>query len=102
MEGFAIWATMEARSGREVEARTFLEEAGRRIADCEPGTTSFHALDMGGGRFAIFNTFADEAAFAAHVGGPVAAWVQAMNAELFVAPYDIRRLTPLLIHRRGG
>lgn len=91
MAGPAVWATMQARAGREDDARTFLVEACRRITDGEPGTTSFHALDLGEGRFAILNTFRDEAAFLAHVQGPVAAWVQARNPELFTAPYAITR-----------
>lgn len=91
MTALSIWATMEAREGREADARAFLEEAHLRISAGEPGTTSFHAIDLGGGRFAIFNTFADEAALAAHVGGPTAAWVMEQNAELFTAPYAIER-----------
>ncbi|AUW58898.1 antibiotic biosynthesis monooxygenase [Sphingobium sp. SCG-1] len=91
MTMLAIWATMQARPGRETEARSFLEEAHRRIARDEPGTTSFHALDLGNGSFAIFNTFVDEEAVMAHVNGPIAAWVQATNPDLFVEPYAITR-----------
>lgn len=91
MPELAIWATMQAREGREADARAFLEEATRRIIVEEPGTTSFHALDLGDGAFAILNTFADEAAFMTHVQGPVAAWVQQSNAELFTEPYAITK-----------
>lgn len=87
----AVWATMQAKPGQEDDARAFLVEANRRITAEEPGTTSFHALDLGEGRFAIFNTFADEAAFLTHVQGSVAAWVQARNPELFTEPYSITR-----------
>ena len=91
MNGLAIWATMQAKKGCEAQARAFLEEATRRITEGEPGTTSFHALDLGEGKFAIFNTFVDEAALAAHVGGPTAAWVMEMNPKLFSEPYAITR-----------
>lgn len=91
MAGPAVWATMQARAGREDDARAFLVEANRRITEGEPGTTRFHAMDLGEGRFAIFNTFADDAAFLAHVQGPTAAWVQARNPELFTEPYAITR-----------
>jgi quinol monooxygenase YgiN len=101
MDALAVWATMQARPGREVDARAFLAEATRRITDGEPGTTSFHAMDLGGGAFAIFNTFRDEAAFLAHVGGPVAAWVQASNADLFVAPYAINRAQIFAVKERA-
>lgn len=91
MTGPAVWATMQARAGREDDARAFLVEAHRRISTEEPGTTSFHAMELGEGRFAIFNTFRDDAAFLAHVQGPVAAWVQSRNPDLFVEPYAITR-----------
>jgi len=87
---FAIWATMEAREGKEQEAQDFLVEAALRL-EAEPGTTSFRAMRIGPKEFAIFNTFADEAALQAHVTGEVAAWVQACNPELFTAPYAITR-----------
>lgn len=101
MDAHCVWATMQAKPGREADARAFLEESTRRIAAGEPGTTSFHAIDLGEGRFAIFNTFADDGALAAHVGGEVAAWVMAMNAELFTAPYDITR-GRLFAQKRAG
>jgi quinol monooxygenase YgiN len=91
MNELAIWATMQAREGREADARAFLEEATRRITAEESGTTSFHALDLGSGAFAILNTFADETAFMTHVQGPVAAWVQESNADLFTEPYAITK-----------
>lgn len=90
MDRYAVWATMEAREGREADARQFLEEAARRLEQ-EPGTTSFRAMAIGPRTFAIFNSFADEAALQAHVTGEVAAWVQSRNAELFTAPYAITR-----------
>lgn len=101
MDGYSVWATMEARPGRAADARAFLREATRRIIEGGPGTTSFHALELGAERFAIFNTFADEAALAAHVGGPTAAWVTAQNAELFTAPYEITR-GRMLAQKRDG
>ena len=101
MDAFSVWATMQARRGREADARAFLREATRRITDGEPGTTSFHALDLGEGRFAIFNTFANQAALEAHVGGETAAWVMAMNEELFTAHYEIAR-GRLFAQKRAG
>lgn len=98
MTMLTIWATMQARPGREADARAFLEEAHRRISRDEPGTTSFHAIDLGDGAFAIFNTFADEAGLMEHVGGPIASWVQESNPDLFVAPYAITRGT-LFAHK---
>lgn len=87
-DALAVWATMEARPGKEDAARVFLTEAARRL-QAEPGTTSFRAMDLGGGRFAIFNTFTDEDAFKLHVGGEVARWVQDSREDLFTEPYAI-------------
>lgn len=91
MAKLAIWATMQAKPGKETEAGSFLVEACRRITADEPGTTSFFAIDLGEGRFAIFNAMANEEAFATHVGGEIAAWTQEMNGELFTGPYEITR-----------
>ena len=104
MPELAIWATMQAKPGREADARAFLEEATRRITADEPGTTSFHALDLGDGAFAILNTFADEAALGTHVQGPVAAWVQASNPDLFTEPYAITKaqLFAMKLRTTGG
>jgi quinol monooxygenase YgiN len=87
---FAVWATMEARPGQEEAARAFLAEAARRL-ESEPGTTNFRALELGEGKFAIFNSFIDDAAVAAHVGGEVAQWVQDSREALFIEPYAITR-----------
>lgn len=89
MTELAIWATMQARPGKEAEAREFLKEAARRITADEPGTTSFEALDLGGGAFAILNCFVDAEARAAHVAGAAAAWVMEQNPILFTEPYAI-------------
>ncbi|HMO74967.1 MAG TPA: antibiotic biosynthesis monooxygenase [Sphingopyxis sp.] len=101
MDQFAVWATMEAREGKEEEARAFLVEAARRL-ESEPGTTSFRAMQIGTREYAIFNSFVDEAAVEAHVNGPVAAWVQERNPELFTAPYAITRCQVFAAKRVGA
>lgn len=99
---FAVWATMQAQPGKEAAARAFLAEAARRLGD-EPGTTSFRALDLGDGAFAIFNSFRDEAALMAHVQGEVAQWVQAQQPLLFTAPYAITRAPVFAqMHKRAA
>jgi len=90
MDTHAVWATMEAKAGKEDEVRAFLVEAGRRIRT-EPGTTTFYALDLGEGRFAVFNSFVDEAALAGHVGGEVARWASEEGARLCTGPFDVAR-----------
>ncbi len=87
---FAVWATMKAKPGKEEAARTFLTEASQRLAS-EPGTTSFRAMDLGEGAFAIFNSFRDAASLTAHVEGPTARWVIEQQDVLFVEPYAITK-----------
>jgi len=98
---FAVWATMEAREGKEAEAQAFLVEAAKRL-ESEPGTTSFRAMQTGPRDFAIFNSFVDEAALMAHIGGPVAAWVQSQNEALFTAPYAITKCQVFAAKRVGA
>lgn len=87
---FAVWATMQSLPGKEEDARAFLTEASRRLM-AEEGTTSFRAIDLGEGIFAIFNSFRDAAALEAHVQGETAQWVMAQQPQLFDAPYAITR-----------
>lgn len=101
MDKHAVWATMEAQSGKEDAVRAFLEEAGRRIR-AEPGTTTFYALDLGAGRFAVFNSFVDDAAMRAHVEGDVAQWAQEQGKLLCTGPYDIARTQVLASKTPAG
>jgi quinol monooxygenase YgiN len=87
----AVWATMQARNGREEDARAFPEKASRRMTELEPGVTSFHAMELGEDCFAIFNTFAGDGSFLAHAQGPTAARVQAQNPDSFTKPYATTR-----------
>lgn len=89
-EQFAVWATMEALPGKEEAARAFLKEAARRLGS-EAGTTNFYAMEIGDGKFAIFNLFTDETALNAHVNGEAAEWVKQSQPNFFVKPYDIVR-----------
>lgn len=99
---FAVWATMKAKPGAEDAARTFLAEASRRLAS-EPGTTSFRAMELGDGAFAIFNSFRDAAALAAHIEGPTARWVIEQQDVLFVEPYAITKASIFAqMHKRQG
>lgn len=97
---FAVWATMQAQPDKEEAARDFLAEAARRLM-AEPGTTSFRAMDLGDGAFAIFNSFKDEASLMAHVQGDTAKWVMDQQPLLFTAPYAITRASVFAqMHKR--
>jgi quinol monooxygenase YgiN len=99
---FAVWATMRALPGKKGDARAFLSEACRRLM-AEDGTTSFRAIDIGDGSFAIFNSFRDAAALEAHVHGETAQWVMEQQPLLFDAPYAITRGAVFAqMHKRGA
>lgn len=89
-EQFVIWATMEAKDGKDQEVRDFLVEAAQRLGP-EKGTCNFYALEIGDGQFAIINLFDDEAAVQAHVGGEAAKWVMESRERLFKRDYEITR-----------
>lgn len=71
MDKYAIWSTMKAKPGQDAEAERFLTEEALPLIRQEPGTTRFLVLREKPGAYAIFDTFADEAAFQAHLHGPV-------------------------------
>ncbi|GAC1346786.1 MAG: antibiotic biosynthesis monooxygenase [Acetobacteraceae bacterium] len=82
MDRYAIWSTMTAKSGQEQAAEAFLAQCLDLIGQ-EPGTTRFLVLREAPGRYAIFDTFAHDEAFQAHLNGPVPKVLQAKSADLF-------------------
>lgn len=91
MDKYAIWSTMKAKPGKEAEAERFLVEEALPLIRKEAGTTRFLALRVEPGTYAIFDTFADEAAFRAHLDGPVPKLVAERAPELFEGPPAILR-----------
>ena len=58
MEQFALLARLEAKPGKEQELRDFLTRA-LPLAEAEPGTVRWYALQIGPATFGIFDTFED-------------------------------------------
>lgn len=71
MVKLAIWATVQAKPGKEAQVEAFLKSA-QPLAEAEPGTIHWYAIKMAGGRFGIFDTFHDEAGRNAHLNGEIA------------------------------
>lgn len=88
MEKFAILAQLEAKPGKEREVEAFLKSA-LPLAQAETGTISWYALKVGPSKFAIFDTFADQAGRNAHLSGEIAKALFAKAAELFAKPPTI-------------
>lgn len=85
---FALYVEVEARPGKEQEVADFLRSA-QAIVESEPGTLSWYAIQIEPNRFAIFDTFADDAGRQAHLNGEVAAALMARADELFTEAPEI-------------
>ena len=88
MDERAVWSTFRAKPGREAEVERFLGECAAGIAG-ERGTKTFFALRLSDGRYATFDTFADDAAFEVHLAGPTARTVMDRADELFADGMEI-------------
>ena len=94
MEKFAILARVEAKEGKEKEVLEFLKSA-LPLAEGEPGTVRWYALQIGHSTFGIFDTFETEDARQAHLNGPIAAALMA-NASALLAKDPIIEMVDLL------
>ena len=81
MEKFAILARVEAKPGKEAEVLAFLKSA-LPLAEDEPDTVRWYALQLGPSTFGIFDTFPTEEGRTAHLNGPIAAALMANASEL--------------------
>lgn len=94
MEKFAILARVEAKPGKESEVLEFLKSA-LPLAQGEPGTVRWYALQIGPSTFGIFDTFETEEGRKAHLNGPIAAALMA-NASTLLAKDPIIEMVELL------
>lgn len=94
MERFAILARLEAKAGKEKEVLEFLKSA-LPLAEGEPGTIRWYALQIGPSTFGIFDTFETEEGREAHLNGPIAAALMA-NASSLLAKDPILEKVDLL------
>ena len=94
MEKFAILARVEAKPGKEKDVLEFLKSA-LPLAEGEPGTVRWYALQIGPSTFGIFDTFETEEGRKAHLNGPIAAALMA-NASALLAKDPIIEMVDLL------
>jgi quinol monooxygenase YgiN len=94
MPKLALYVPLKAKPGKEAELKEFLTQ-GAQMAAQEPSTVTWYALDEGGGRFSIFDTFEDEAGRDAHLNGPIAKALMAKAAELLAEPPQINKIALL-------
>jgi quinol monooxygenase YgiN len=94
MEKFAILARVEAKPGKEAEVLEFLKSA-LPLAEGEPETIRWYALQIGPSAFGIFDTFETEEGRMAHLNGPIAAALMA-NASALLAKSPVIEMVELL------
>jgi quinol monooxygenase YgiN len=96
MEKFALLARVEAKPGKENEVLAFLKSA-LPLAEAEPGTVRWYALQLGPSTFGIFDTFESEEGRQAHLSGKIAEALMANAATLLAADPVIEKVTLLAI-----
>ncbi|MEO6537465.1 MAG: antibiotic biosynthesis monooxygenase [Ferruginibacter sp.] len=96
MEKFALLARVEAKPGKENEVLAFLKSA-LPLAEAEPDTVRWYALQLGPSTFGIFDTFESEEGRKAHLGGKIAEALMANATELLATAPVIEHVELLAI-----
>lgn len=78
----ATYIKLEAATGKGEALAELLTAAGRIVAETEPETLFWVALQLDGNKFAIFDVFANEAGRTAHFGGKVAGLLKERSSVL--------------------
>lgn len=99
MSAIALWGVFDVLPGKDQQAENFFAETGRTVTE-EPGTTSFYAVQVGPGRYGMFQVYADEAALAAHQAGAAGkdAVTRAVGSIFASAPEMTRSV---VLHRKA-
>jgi quinol monooxygenase YgiN len=101
MSKLAIWAEVEAKPGKEQAVAEFLRSA-QALAEQEPATLTWYAVKLGGAKFGIFDTFADEKGREAHLNGEIAKALFGKAKELFVKEPQVHKIEVLAAKAPGG
>ena len=101
MSKLAIWAQVEAKPGKEQMVAEFLKSA-QALAEKELGTLTWYAVKLGGAKFGIFDTFADEKGREAHLNGEIAKALFAKAQELFTKEPEVHKIEILAAKAPGS
>ena len=96
MEKLALLARLEARPGKEQEVSEFIKSA-LALAQNEPATVRWYALQLGPSTFGVFDTFGSEEGRQAHLQGPIAQALMAKADELLAEPPRIEPVALLAV-----
>ena len=94
MAKYALYVPLKAKAGKEADVEAFLKQ-GAEMAKKERGTITWYAFKEDEGRYAIFDTFYDEAGRDAHLNGEIAKALMAKADELLAEPPKIHRIAIL-------
>jgi quinol monooxygenase YgiN len=95
-----ILATIKAKPGKETEVEEFLRGA-LPLAEGEPDTTAWFAVQIDESTFGIFDVFPSEDGRQAHLNGPIASALMAKAGDLLSEPPDIRPIDILAAKLAG-
>ncbi len=87
----ALWVMLEAKPGKEATLAEFLKSA-QPLAENEPATAAWFALQLGPSTFGIFDVFPDDEGRDTHLSGPIAAALMSRAAELLAKAPKIERI----------
>jgi quinol monooxygenase YgiN len=89
-----VYVRLEAKEDRVSEVADFLRGA-QPLAEQEPETTAWFAIQMGPALFGIFDVFPDDSGRQAHLNGPIAAALMEKADELLSEPPRIEQIDVL-------
>ncbi len=93
MSKYALYVPLEAKPGKEQDVADFLRSAVPLVNE-EAGTVGWFAIQEGPSKFAIFDTFDDEAGREAHLNGKVAEALmhKVQSGDLFANTLEIYKI----------
>jgi quinol monooxygenase YgiN len=94
MAKYSLYVALKPKPGKEAEVEAFLKQ-GAEMAKKEPGTITWYAFKEDDGRYAIFDTFEDEAGRDAHLNGEIAKALMSKADELLSEPPQIHKIAIL-------
>ncbi len=97
----ALFASLEAKPGKEADVAAFLE-AGLAMARAETTTPIWFALRLSPTTFGVFDAFHNEDGRERHLSGPIAQALMAKAPELFASPPRIDRIEVLGLKNDGS
>ena len=94
MPTVSLFVRLEAKPGKEHDVAAFLKQ-GLELANQEPTTPVWFALQLGPTTFGVFDAFRDEAGRQNHLNGPIAQALMAQAPHLLASPPVIERIDVL-------